>query len=76
MIQELKRVLSFIEAAEYCGFKPSYFYKLTSGGHVPCSKPLGKKLYFDRLKLDEWLLSNSTKGDHQNESEASTAMCK
>lgn len=75
MFQPLeKRVLSFQEACEYCGYKPSYFYKLTSAGIVPFSRPNGKKIFFDRFKLDEWLLSNSTKGDIQNESEAATSM--
>jgi excisionase family DNA binding protein len=54
-----KRVLSFSEGCDYLGFKKSYVYKLISAGKIPYSKPNGKKIYFDRLKLEEWMLSNS-----------------
>lgn len=62
-----KRVLTFDEACLYTGYKPSYMQKLTSGGVIPCSKPNGKSLFFDREKLEEWLLSNPRKGlgEHQ-----------
>lgn len=53
-----KRVLSFSEGCDYLGFKKSYVYKLISAGKIPYSKPNGKKIYFDRLKLEEWMLSN------------------
>jgi excisionase family DNA binding protein len=53
-----KRVLSFEEGCAYLGYKKSYVYKLISAGKLPYSKPNGKKIYFDRLKLEEWMLSN------------------
>ncbi|MEJ7738533.1 MAG: helix-turn-helix domain-containing protein [Chitinophagaceae bacterium] len=66
-----KRVLTFDEGCRYSGFKPSYMYKMTSAGKVPFSKPNGKTIFFDKEKLDEWLLSNSRKLDDQREKEAS-----
>lgn len=57
-----KRVLTFDEALEYTGYKRSYFYKLTYAGIIPHSKPNGKAIFFDREKLEEWLLSNPRKG--------------
>ena len=54
-----KRVLNFDEACQYLGYKKSYVYKLTSSGVLPYSKPNGKRIYFDRILLEEWMLSNA-----------------
>ena len=67
-----KRVLSFSEGCEYTGYTKSYMYKLTSGGVIPYSKPNGKKIWFDREKLDQWLLSNSSATLAEQESKAET----
>jgi len=53
-----KRVLSFDEGVAYLGFAKSTVYKLTSAGVLPFFKPHGKKIYFDRVKLEDWMLSN------------------
>jgi excisionase family DNA binding protein len=53
-----KTVLNFDEAAVYTGLSKSHLYKLTSTGGIPCYKPTGKKLYFDKEELDEWMLRN------------------
>ena len=53
-----KTVLSFEETAVYTGLSKSHLYKLTSTGGIPCYKPTGKKLYFNKEELDEWLLRN------------------
>ena len=50
-----KNVLTFSEAVEYTGFKPSYLYKLTSQGKIPHYKPTGKLLFFKRVELEEFL---------------------
>jgi len=51
-----KTVLNFDEASVYTGLSKSHLYKLTSTGGIPCYKPTGKKLYFDKSELDEWML--------------------
>ena len=56
-----KEVLTFDETANFTGFSKSYLYKLTSAGMIPHSKPLGKNLFFDRVKVQEWLLSKPIK---------------
>lgn len=56
----MKRVLNIDEACEFLGYKKSYIYRLTSMGVLPYSKPNGKKLYFDRDKLERWMLSNAS----------------
>jgi len=55
-----KSVLTFDEAAKYTGFSRSYLYKLTSNSNskIPCYKPQGKMIFFDRSELENWLLRN------------------
>lgn len=53
-----KEVLTSEEAARYLGVSMSYLYKLTMRREIPHYKPLGKKCYFNRLELENWLQSN------------------
>jgi excisionase family DNA binding protein len=66
------RVLSFSEGCQYLGYKKSYVYKLTSARVLPFSKPNGKKIFFDRDKLEAWMLSNASSSATQKQIEAST----
>jgi len=65
-----KKVLSFDEACEYSGISRSYMYKLTARGEIPFSKPRGKLIYFDKDKLDQWLLSHQSKSKDEIQNEA------
>lgn len=58
-----KAALTVDECALYTGMAKSYIYKLTHEGIIPHAKPNGKKIFFDRLELDQWLLGNKIKGD-------------
>ena len=69
-IFSLKPILNVEELAEYTGFKKSYIYKLVHSNSLPFSKPNGKILFFDKSKIDEWLLSNSSKSNNEIEQEA------
>lgn len=60
-----KNVLTLSEVAEYTGFKKSFIYKLTMTGKLPHSKPNGKTLFFSRLQVESWLLSNPIKTKDQ-----------
>lgn len=53
-----KSVLSFAEACLYLELSESHLYKLTSASAIIHYKPNGKKIYFKREELDEWLLRN------------------
>lgn len=53
-----KIVLNFDEACKYIDVSASHLYKLTSARQIPHFCPQGKKLYFKREELDEWLLRN------------------
>ena len=50
--------LNFSEACDYLGFSQSYLYKLTMRREVPFYKPSGKKLFFLKQELDDWITSN------------------
>lgn len=66
----LKSILNVEELADYTGFKKSYIYKLVHENLIPYSKPNGKVLFFDRKKVDEFLLKNATKSKDEIEQEA------
>jgi hypothetical protein len=66
MEQNLKRVLDINECAELTGYSRLYLYQLTSQGIIPFSKPR-KKLFFDRVKVENWLLSNPSLGQVERE---------
>ena len=53
-----KQVLNFNETCKYLELSQSHLYKLTSTGAIPHYKPNGKKIYFQRQELDQWLLRN------------------
>ncbi|MCK5443303.1 MAG: helix-turn-helix domain-containing protein [Maribacter sp.] len=56
-----KEVLTFEETCDYTGISRSYLYKLTASGNIPHSKPNGKMIFFEKKKLNNWLLQNSRK---------------
>lgn len=67
-----KKILTFAEGCEYIGYKKSYVYKMTAKGILPFSKPNGKKIFFDREKLDQWMLGNASKSLAERQIEAAT----
>jgi len=56
-----KEALNFNEGCQYLDLSASHLYKLTSSGDIPHYKPNGKKIYFNRKELDQWLLRNRIK---------------
>ena len=53
-----KEVLTFNDACKYLDISASHLYKLTSQKQIPHFCPQGKKLYFKRSELDDWLQRN------------------
>jgi len=53
-----KDALNLNEACAYLDMSASHLYKLTSQKQIPHFCPQGKKLYFRREELNEWLLRN------------------
>lgn len=64
-----KDVLNLQEASTYTGLSTSNIYKLTSTNQIPFYCPQGKKIYFNRKELDQWLQQNRnvTTGELDNE---------
>jgi len=55
-----RKTMSLSEFCEYTGLSRQTVYKLTSGQKIPHSKK-AKRLWFDREKVDFWLLENRVK---------------
>ena len=53
-----KTVLNFKEAVSFLGLSKGHMYQLTSNNRIPYYRPNGKKIYFKRVELEEWLLRN------------------
>lgn len=53
-----KRVLTTDDAVKYTGLEKSTIRSMTSKRVIPHSKPTARTVYFDRLKLENWMLSN------------------
>jgi excisionase family DNA binding protein len=58
------------EASKYLNISKSYLYKLTCKQQIPHYKPNGKKIYFKRTELEEWLLKRRVKPVDEIEQEA------
>lgn len=65
-----KEVLTLGEAAEYMQVSVSHIYKLHSNGELPSYCPTGKKLYFKRDDLQEFLLRNRQSAAYELEQQA------
>tara|TARA_R110002051_G_scaffold238501_1_gene299278 strand:- start:718 stop:1020 length:303 start_codon:yes stop_codon:yes gene_type:complete len=65
-----KQVLNFNETCKYLELSQSHLYKLTSTGAIPHYKPNGKKIYFNRTELDNWLLRNRIDSQYEIDQQA------
>ncbi len=62
-----KTTLTFNEACKFLDISDSHLYKLTSTKQIPHFCPQGKKLYFKRIELDDWLQRNPQATQHESE---------
>ena len=53
-----KKVFNVTNLQMYTGWSLSKIYKLTSARLIPFSKPTNGSLFFEREKIEEWLLKN------------------
>lgn len=65
-----KHVLDVDEACSYMKVSRSFLYKMTHERKIACYCPSGKKLYFKREDLDEWMLQNRQKPEFEIEQDA------
>ncbi|MDC1217483.1 helix-turn-helix domain-containing protein [Flavobacteriaceae bacterium] len=56
-----KNILTVDEVISYTGFSQKQIYKLTSTRAIPHYKPSGRKLFFKKDELDEWITQGRVK---------------
>lgn len=71
-----KEVLTSDEVARYMGISKSYLYKLTMKAAIPCYRPMGKLVYFNRREIETWLQSNRAATDTELTDKANRLMAK
>lgn len=71
-----KEVLSFKDVCKYLDLSASHLYKLTSQKTIPHFCPQGKKLYFKREEIDQWLLRNRQESFDELEAKAANYLLK
>ena len=54
-------ILPFKKVCQYLNISPSYLYKLTFQGKIPHYKPTGKKIYFSKKEINNWVKTNFNK---------------
>lgn len=52
-----KTFFTMKEAAAYLGIAKSYLYKMTAKKKIPFYTPMGRKIYFKKSELDNWINS-------------------
>lgn len=57
-------------AATYLSISKSHLYQLTSKGKIGHFKPAGKRIYFDKADLDEYLRRNRVRPQWEVEEDA------
>jgi excisionase family DNA binding protein len=72
LLRSQKEVLTLDDVSKTTGLSKSHLYKLTSKGKIPHYKPNGKYIFFDRLEIQKWLLTNRVKTVDEIDAEAST----
>ena len=68
-----KNILTVEDLMDYTGFSQKQIYKLTSTRAIPHYKPSGRKLFFKKDEIDEWITLGKVKtlkelGDENNQS--------
>ena len=64
--------LTLMEAAKFLDLSRSPLYKLTSERKIPHFKPNGKKIYFDKSELVQWLKRKPTRTLEETEEKAAS----
>lgn len=69
----LKEALTTQEAAQYLGMTVSTLYKKTMHNELPFYAPCGKRLYFKRQELENWMLQNRHAANEEMQADASVS---
>ena len=66
-----KSVLNLEEVAIFTGYSKSHLYKMSMTGDIPCYRPTGGKLRFDKTEIEKWLLQGKKKTNAEIEAKKS-----
>ena len=61
LVRQNAEYIDIDEASRYLRLKKSYIYNLVYKNKIPFYKPSGKKLYFNKLELSQWITKSKTK---------------
>ncbi|MCO6174447.1 helix-turn-helix domain-containing protein [Flavobacterium sp. NRK F10] len=64
-----KEILTLEESADYLCLSKSALYKMTSKKEIPFYNPGGKKIYFKKSELDNWVLNSKSISTEEIEDE-------
>lgn len=67
-----KEILTIEEVADYLNLSKSAIYKMTSRKELPFYNPGGKKIYFKRSDIENWVFSNKSSSVDEFENEISS----
>lgn len=70
-----KEILSLNEAAKFICASKSFMYKITSQKIIPHYIPGGKRIYFKKSDLEDWLLKNRIPPSSEFEANAESFLC-
>ncbi len=59
----VKEFMTVEETAEYLEISKSAVYKLTSKRKIPFYNPGGKKIYFKKIEVDDWIENSRVASD-------------
>ncbi len=70
-----EEILSLNEATKFLKSSKSFVYKMTSQKLIPHFIPGGKKIYFKKSDLEDWLLKNRIPPISELESDTESYLC-
>lgn len=71
-----KEILTIEEVSEYLNLSKSALYKLTSKKEIPFYNPGGKKIYFKKSDIENWVFNNKSISFDEVENEQSSYLCR
>jgi excisionase family DNA binding protein len=70
-----EEILSLNEAAKFLCASKSFMYKMTSQKIIPHYIPGGKRIYFKKSDLEDWLLKNRIPPTSELETNTESYLC-
>lgn len=70
LVVQKKEILTIEDVALILNLSTSQIYKLTMTGEIRFYKPHGKKIYFKRSDIDEWVFKDQISETEKLESQA------